>query len=134
MKAANNFIKPFEVSHTKVKKNLSCFFIIQVAFYLDKVVLNTRAIRIKHRLTKSKIFLNDDFFIEEIYRNDSSVKDIIFHRKIAVLIPDISSYKQHLLSKVYMFDILLECAKPILWSFLYFRVSSSVVDCEIIIQ
>ena len=38
---------------------------------------------------------------EEIYRNDSSVKDIKFHRKIAVLIPDIRSHKQHSLSKVY---------------------------------
>ena len=38
---------------------------------------------------------------EEIYRNDSSVKDIKFHRKIAVLIPDFKSHKQHSLSKVY---------------------------------
>ena len=38
---------------------------------------------------------------EEIYRNDSSVKDIKFHRKIAVLIPDIRSHRQHSLSKVY---------------------------------
>ena len=38
---------------------------------------------------------------EEIYRNGSSVKDIKFHRKIAVLIPNIRSHKQHSLSKVY---------------------------------
>ena len=38
---------------------------------------------------------------EEICRNDSSVKDMKFHRKIAVLIPDIRSHKQHSLSKVY---------------------------------
>ena len=38
---------------------------------------------------------------EEIYRNDSSVKDMKFRRKIAVLIPDIRSYKQHSLSKAY---------------------------------
>ena len=40
-------------------------------------------------------------FKEEIYRNDSSVKDINFHRKIAVLILDIRSHRQHSLSKVY---------------------------------
>ena len=38
---------------------------------------------------------------EEIYRNDSSVKDIKFHRKIPVLIPEIRSHKQHSLSKAY---------------------------------
>ena len=38
---------------------------------------------------------------EEIYRNGSSVKDIKFHRKIAVLITDIRSPKKHSLSKVY---------------------------------
>ena len=38
---------------------------------------------------------------EKIYRNDSSVKDIKFHRKIAVLISDIRSHRQHSLSKVY---------------------------------
>ena len=38
---------------------------------------------------------------EEIYRNDSSVKDIKFHRKIAVLIPDIRSHRQHSISKLY---------------------------------
>ena len=38
---------------------------------------------------------------EEIYRNGSSVKDMKFHRKIAVLIPDIRSHKQHSLSKIY---------------------------------
>ena len=38
---------------------------------------------------------------EEIYKNDSSVKDIKFHRKISVLIPEIRSHKQHSLSKAY---------------------------------
>ena len=38
---------------------------------------------------------------EEIYRNDSSVKDVKFHRKIPVLIPEIRSHKQHSLSKAY---------------------------------
>ena len=38
---------------------------------------------------------------EVIYRNDSSLKEIKFHRKIAVLIPDIRSLKQHSLSEVY---------------------------------
>ena len=38
---------------------------------------------------------------EDIYRNGSSVKDIKFHRKIAVLIQDIRSHKQHSLSKIY---------------------------------
>ena len=38
---------------------------------------------------------------EEIYRNGSSVKDIKFHRKIAVLIPDIRSHRQLSLPKVY---------------------------------
>ena len=38
---------------------------------------------------------------EEICRSDSSVKDIKFHRKIAVLIPDIRSHQQHSLSKIY---------------------------------
>ena len=32
---------------------------------------------------------------EEIYRNDSFVKDIKFHRKIAVLDPDIRSHRPH---------------------------------------
>ena len=35
------------------------------------------------------------------YWNDSSVKDIKFHWKIAVLIPGIRSHRQHCLSKVY---------------------------------
>ena len=38
---------------------------------------------------------------EEICRNDSSVKDMKFHRKISVLIPDIRSHKQHSLSRVH---------------------------------
>ena len=38
---------------------------------------------------------------EETYGNDSSAKDITFHRKIAVLLPDIRSHKQHSISKVY---------------------------------
>ena len=36
------------------------FFIIQVAFYLDKLFETLGAIRIKYRLTKSKTFLDDE--------------------------------------------------------------------------
>ena len=38
---------------------------------------------------------------EDIYRNDSSVNDVNLHQKIALLIPDIRSQKQHSLPKVY---------------------------------
>ena len=37
---------------------------------------------------------------EQIYRNDSSVKDVKFHQKIPVFLPEIRSHKQHSLSKV----------------------------------
>ena len=36
-----------------------------------------------------------------MYRNDSSVNDIKYHWKIAMLIPDISFHKQHSLTKLY---------------------------------
>ena len=38
---------------------------------------------------------------EQIYRNDSSVKDVKFHQKIPVFLPEIRSHKQHSLSTVY---------------------------------
>ena len=76
---------------------------------------------------------------EEMYRNDSSVNDIKYHWKIAMLIPDISFHKQHSLTKLYFrkhdemqaipwLTFFPECAKPTLWPFLYLRASYSVVD------
>ena len=80
---------------------------------------------------------------EKIYRNDSSVKDTKFHRKIPVLIPEIRSHKQHSLSKAFFrkHDEMqafpgwhFSQNLPTLWPFLYFRVFYSVVDGEIIIE
>ena len=68
---------------------------------------------------------------EEIYRNDSSVKDIKFHRKIPVLIPETKSHKQHSLSKAYFRKRAGMQQAFLGW---HFRVSYSVVNGEIIIE
>ena len=41
---------------------------------------------------------------EKIYRNDSSVKDLKFHRKIGVFIPDIRS---HVLYFIWVFKVFM---------------------------